>query len=290
MTGTKGRRWWSIVAIPTLVLGFSVVTAGSASAVVGTITVDSDSQQNLDGNTVESVTAECPAGSALIGTGWSANSRAVVDEVVPDVVAKTVRAEAWAPDDGASSPTWSVTAKAICATGVTGVDREHGVSGYDTINTKSATATCDFGKKVVGVGYEIGSFAPGQVHVTSVVPAATTVTVSASEDDTGATESNGANADWAVNAYAVCATEPFGLQLVTSPSPAYRTDTTTCPTNKTVIGAAGFINASFPDVAISSMSISTYQGTGLGAATATEDRDGTSSAWTMSTTAICAFP
>jgi hypothetical protein len=271
-------------------LGFSVVTAGPASAAVGTITVDSDSQQNLNGDTVESVVAECPAGSALIGTGWDANSRAVVDEAVPDVAAKTVRAEAWAPDDGTSSPTWSVTAKAICATGVTGVDREHGVSAYDTINTKSATATCDFGKKVVGAGFEIGSFAAGQVHLTSVVPTATTVTVTASEDDTGATESTGANADWAINAYAVCATEPFGLQIVASPSPAYRTDTTTCPANKSVIGAAGFINAAFPDVGISSMSISTYQGTGLAAGSATADRDGTNLAWTMSTTVICAYP
>ena len=291
MTSTTGRRWWTAIAIPTLVLGFSVLTAGSASAAVGTITVDSDSQRNLNGDGVESVTAECSNGSALIGSGWSVNARVIADEVVPDVTAGTVRVEARVPDDGPAFTNWSVTAKAICADGVSQIEREEGSSDFDDVAAKSAVAECGFGKKVVGVGFEIETTqAPGQIHVTSVVPAEDTVTVTAYEDDNGATDSAGNDADWAVIAYAVCATEPFGLEYVESPSPAKGTDHTTCPSGKKVIGAAGSLTSSFRDVSMSSTHISVYAGQEIASAGGVEDDFGANLAWTMSTTAICAFP
>lgn len=289
MSRFRGRKWWAAVVVPALMLGVTVALATPAAAAVGTVTVDSDSQPNVGGDGVETVTAECPANAALIGAGWSVNARVIADEVVPDVVAGTVRVEGRIPDGGPAFANWSVTAKAICATGVTNVVRAQGPSGYDSSSPKNAVATCPFGKKVVGIGYQIGTFAPGQVHVTSVVPTADTVTVTAYEDDNGAVDAAGNNVDWDVTAYAVCATEPFGLERVASPSPAQGTDHTTCPTGKKVLGSAGSLNSAQRDVSISSTQISTYAGFEIASANGVEDRSGANAAWSMSTTAICAF-
>lgn len=289
MSGSMGKRWWAVLVLPAMMLGVPVAMATPAAAAVGTVTVDSDSQPNVGGDGVETVTAECPANAALIGAGWSTNARVIADEVVPDVTAKTVRVEGWIPDGGAAFANWSVTAKAICATGVTGAVRAQGVSGYDDSSPKNAVATCPFGKKVVGIGYQIGTFAPGQVHVTSVVPTADRVTVTAYEDDNGAADAAGNNVEWDVTAYAVCATEPFGLERVPSPSPAQGTDHTTCPTGKKVLGAAPSLTSSLRDVSISSSHISVYAGQEIASAGGVEDRSGATGAWSMSTTAICAF-
>jgi len=77
------------------------------------------------------------------------------------------------------------------------------------------TASCPFGKGVVGVGFDIvNSISRGEVHVTSIVPSSNQVTVTADEDDTGTAS------QWGIKEYAVCSTEPFGLEIVSSPLPA----------------------------------------------------------------------
>jgi hypothetical protein len=291
MTGMTSRRWWAVLAVPALMLGLSVAAAAPAAAAVGTITVDSDSRPNGGGDGVEAVTAECPAGSALIGSGWSVNARVIADEVVPDVTANTVRVEARVPDDGPAFANWSVTAKAICSTGIQNVARQEGRSDLDDLVSTSGVATCGFGTKVVGIGYAIETtLAPGQVHVTSVVPTATTVTVTAHEDDNGAKDAAGNDADWAVKAYAVCAAEPSGLSYVLSPSPANGYDHTTCPAPKKVIGAAGSLSSGFFDVSLNSMYTSVYGGFEIASAAGVEDDYGTNPAWSVATTAICASP
>ena len=65
----------------------------------------------------KSVTAACPAGQRVIGTGHElTNSRGQVllDDVVPNAALTSVRVEAVEDQDGTTNP-WSVTAYAICA-------------------------------------------------------------------------------------------------------------------------------------------------------------------------------
>jgi len=65
------------------------------------------------------------------------------------------------------------------------------------------------------VGFDIvNSISRGEVHVTSIVPSSNQVTVTADEDDTGTAS------QWGIKEYAVCSTEPFGLEIVSSPLPA----------------------------------------------------------------------
>jgi hypothetical protein len=224
MSKSRFRRWGTtLIAVPVMVLGALVFSATSAAASIGVVTVDADTQTDVGGDNTETVTAECDGGSTLIGTGWIAGG-AIVDEVVPDLSTGTVRVEAWEPEGGSVRANWSVTARAICATSVSNVEVvQDGSSAYNSTNApKSETASCPFAKKLVGLGYEIGTFAEGEVHVTSVVPTDDEVTVTAYEDANGTTES------WSVTAYAVCATEPSGLEVVTSTSPSTSSDLTVC--------------------------------------------------------------
>ena len=99
-------------------------------------------------------------------------------------------------------------------------------------------------------GFDIGITAPeGEVHLTSIVPTSDRVTVTAYEDD------NGAAQPWAVTASAICAAESFGLQIVSSPSPANQFDATTCPAGRTAIGAGGNVDGTEDDVDLTSVKL-----------------------------------
>lgn len=70
---------------------------------------------------------------------------------------------------------------------------------FSSTSTQSVTATCPAGKRVHGVGGEIVG-GEGQVRLTEMrATTSTTVTVRASEDE------NGFSDTWKVRAYAVCA-------------------------------------------------------------------------------------
>jgi hypothetical protein len=286
MSKSRFRRWGTtLVAVPVMVLGAMALSATSAAASIGVVTVDADTQTDVGGDDTETVTAECNGGSTLIGTGWIAGG-AIVDEVVPDLSTGTVRVEAWEPEGGSVRANWSVTARAICATSVSNVEVvQDGSSAYNSTNApKSDTASCPFAKKLVGLGYEIGTFAEGEVHVTSVVPTEDEVTVTAYEDDNGTTES------WSVTAYAVCATEPSGLEVVTSTSPSTSSDLTVCPGVKKAIGAGGAVDSARNNVDIWYAKTGAYGGYEYGIAGAAETSGATTSNWTITSTVICANP
>lgn len=280
----RGSRWTALAAVPVMVLGLTLFSATAAQASIGTLTVDTDSRTNAGGDRTESETAECPTGAVVIGTGWSATGRTVVNEAVPDSSTGTVRVQAFEQADGATFPNWAVTAKAICATGITGVEVvNNGPSTFSSDSSRSDFAECPFGKEVVGVGFDIGiSASEGEVHLTSIVPTSNRVTVTAHEDDNGTAQS------WGVTAYAVCATEPFGLEIVTSPSPATGFDATTCPSGKTAIGGGGVVDGAEDDVNLNGVKIGSYAGQEFATVSAQEDRDGTISSWETAATVICA--
>lgn len=65
----------------------------------------------------KSVTATCPSGQRVIGTGHeltNARGQVLLDDVVPNAALTSVRVEAFEDQDGTTN-TWSVTAYAICA-------------------------------------------------------------------------------------------------------------------------------------------------------------------------------
>jgi len=69
----------------------------------------------------KSVTATCPTGKRVLGTGGElagADGRVVLDGIVPDGELRSVTANGVKDETGVAGE-WSVTAYAICATAVT---------------------------------------------------------------------------------------------------------------------------------------------------------------------------
>lgn len=227
-----------------------------------------------------------PANTDLIGVGWSAmySSGVVVDEVVPSLT--SVRVEAYAEEDGAPNA-WALQVRAICASAVTNVEIVDDGSSATTRSRRSPTPSRarSARRSLVSATRSARQPAEGEVHITKADPSSDRVDVTAYEDDTGTADS------WAVTAFAVCATEPFGLEFVPTPSPAYRSDTTTCPAGKVVIGGGADLGVAAPrDLYVSTLKIGTRQSAEFALASGIEDTGGTNANWTVAAEAICAYP
>ncbi len=120
--------------------------------------------------------------------------------LIPSADLESASARAFEDQDGTNS-TWRLRATAVCsATTLPGLERVV-ATGPSNSRNKHATARCPDGKRVVGTGGEILG-GTGQVGITYLLP---------DEDLTrvhvrGAEDQDGTNANWAVRAYAVCAT------------------------------------------------------------------------------------
>jgi hypothetical protein len=185
-----------------------VVPAAPASAAVpGAVRVSASSASNS--NDFRSVTATCPAGKVLTGTGYEVNGatgEAVVDDLRPNggpataptaVTVGAYEAEAFAGN-------WSLTADAICANPVAGLVRVSASSASNSNDFRSVTATCPAGKVLTGAGFELNG-ATGEGVVDDFRPsggaatAPTSVLVGAYEEDAFA-------GNWSNTTYAICAT------------------------------------------------------------------------------------
>jgi hypothetical protein len=161
-----------------------------------------------DSATFKDVTAACPAGKVLTGTGAEITDgigEVVFDDIRPNgntidpPTAVTVRGH----ETEAFANSWRVTAYAICVNALPGLVRIPVTSASNSLNAKSITAFCPTGKRLVGTGAEITD-GIGEVVVTDFRPsgdaaiAPSSVTVAAEEEDPFA-------GNWRVTAYAVCA-------------------------------------------------------------------------------------
>jgi hypothetical protein len=103
-------------------------------------------------------------------------------------------------DETGTNMSWSLTARAICADPLPGLERVSSNSALDSKTTKAATAFCPAGKNMLSASFDLNTF-NGQVLLWSVGPdnQLTQATASGREDVTG----NPAN--WSVTAYGICA-------------------------------------------------------------------------------------
>lgn len=146
------------------------------------------------------VTASCPAGKRVFGTGASisggAGGQVVIDDLIPNSALTSVAVTGAEDDDGASG-TWLVTSYAICANPPFGLHRAFATSASNSLN-KSLVAACSSGFRVHGLGGEIVG---GLGNTMNLRPSSllTNVLVIGAEDETGTT------ANWALRSYAICA-------------------------------------------------------------------------------------
>jgi hypothetical protein len=149
----------------------------------------------------KSVTATCPAGKRVFGLGADINTftpDVILDDLRPSADLTKVTANAL--EDETGDPfNWSVTAYAVCADAIAGLERVSETGALDSSNQKIQLTTCPGGKVLTGIGADINSF-NGQVLLNSVnVGGSDNILLSAVEDETG----NPLN--WSLTSYLICA-------------------------------------------------------------------------------------
>jgi hypothetical protein len=152
---------------------------------------------------VKSVGAVCPAGKQVIGAGGSANgdpgevSIGFLAPQEPELTDVGVMATKiiGAPVN------WNVSAFAICANPLPGLQLVFASSPNNRTVDKNVAASCPTGKRVTGMGFQIPG-GRGQVSMNSLFPndALTAVVI------VGIARAEDVGFDWGVTAFAVCAT------------------------------------------------------------------------------------
>jgi hypothetical protein len=141
------------------------------------------------------------ASGALLGAaGDDPPGEVLLAALIPSADLESATARAYEDQNGTNAD-WQILGEALCsATTLPGLERV-AATGPTNSQDKHATARCPEGKRVVGTGGEIIG-GEGQVGITYLLP----------DDDLtrvhvrGAEDQDGTSADWAVRAYAVCAT------------------------------------------------------------------------------------
>ena len=186
--------------------------------------------------------ATCPAGKRVLGTGGEtsgADRQLLLDGLAPsaDLASVTVNA---VEDGTGTAGTWTVTAYAICAGPVTGVERTAQTSVTDSSISKVVTGPCPTGKVLVGTGGEINS-ANGQVVLDAAFPtvALDGAGFAAWEDDTG-------NAGtWSLTSYAICAGHAERIVAASPTDTGSKQVFARCPAGKGLTGLGADIGGSF---------------------------------------------
>jgi hypothetical protein len=229
----------------------------------------------------------CGASKKVLSAGAFVNagsaSELLLDDVRPsaDLSSATVHV---VEDETGVAGDWAVIASAICATPPPGLERVAATSALNSSSTKSATATCPAGKRVLGTGADINTL-NRQVTLDDLRPnaALTAVTANALEDETG----NSAN--WSVTAYAVCANPIAGLERLSETGPldvsGFKTLFTSCTGGKVLTGAGADINTFNGQVHLGALDFGGGENIILGA---TGDETGNPAPWSITSYVICA--
>ena len=260
---------------------------GAASAPAAVVNPEMVGVTSAVGSFTRTVTATCPAGKQLTGAGAaksaSAGGQVALTAIRPSTALTKI--EATAAEDGSGyTGLWDASAWAICSDPLPLLIRKAVTSPSDSLN-KTVTATCGTGRKVIGGAAETIT-GRGQVVLTAIRPnpTLTAVTASAAEDDDGFAR------NWSVTAYAICATPPAGLQLVTVPSGTTSADkaaTASCPGGKDLLGGGGATTRAGGQVAMELLPSPDGVPQSL-TVRGFEDEDGIAASWNVTAYAICA--
>ena len=248
-----------------------------------------DEPAQLDQN--KSVTATCPSGKRVLGTGGDLNTfvgQVLLDDMRPNAGLTNVTVNALEDETG-NSTNWSVTAYAVCAAPVQGLTRVSAASALDSTSNRVVHAPCPGAKQLTGAGGDINTL-NGQVVLDASFPEldASGSGFAAFEDDTG----NPVN--WSLTAYAICANSEQRLvakrQLSNAPRKLVEP---ACATGQRLTGVGGELVGGFGSVLIAGWFLG---GQDLGMVTSVQmvSSDGPAafqqSAWSETAYLLCATP
>ncbi|MFC4117671.1 hypothetical protein [Nonomuraea zeae] len=242
--GTSARPIGLLLAF-TLTILCGALTGTASAAVPGLQIVSVTSSSNSDFS--KGVFADCPSGKQVLGAGGSVNqggSKVVMDQIVPSSGLTRVTVSARETEAGLAT-NWSVTAYAICANPVAGLERVTATWSADSSAAKNVTGSCPAGKNITGIGGSIGD-GEGEVLLETVAPLITMTSgrTSAAEDTTGFA------GDWSLTTYAICASPLPGQQVVVTHGPddsaGIKDAQTACTGGTRTIGVGGAVSVPPP--------------------------------------------
>ena len=196
-----------------------------------------------NGSSPKSITASCPPGRRVIGTGAEisgGDGRVALDELRP----RTDTVTATADNLGDFDQPWSVTAQAICATPLTGLEIVTAVSDLGSAPTRLAQANCPTGKRRLGSGFDI-SGGNGEVGPLQLLPVQVGILATAIEH-------RDFDGDWTVRAFAICG----GLNLQTvevrslTDSTSPKSAMAACRPGKQLVGTGFHLGGQVPGFAM----------------------------------------
>jgi hypothetical protein len=295
--GDRMERTISPVRLTGLIMVLTLAAFGlmpmtpAAAAIAGLQRVESTSPVNSVFPKVAS--ASCLPGKKVIGMGGyvtNGNGEVVLNEIIPDAALGRVRATAWEDETGYAG-NWSITAIAMCADPLPGLQRVQEQTPADS-SDKELYVSCPSGKNRLGLGaYIAGS--EGQVFLDALdpLPSNTNGGAHASEDQTGTT------GNWSITLVAICANSFPGLSSATNWSGGGSTSPKSvdavCPAGKVAITAGGVVTAGIGawgrnEVMIDSLDLPGSLDRGV--ARAVEDGSGASFDWHVISEPQCATP
>jgi hypothetical protein len=148
------------------------------------------------------ISVSCPSGKRVVGAAgeiFNGLGQVLLDDVRPSADLTTVTVTAGVDETG-TTRTWSLTARAICADPLPGLERVSASSALDSTTPKAAGAACPAGKTLLSAAYDLNTL-NGQVLLGSLSPTSLLTEAVAS----GIEDATGNAAAWSVTAYGICA-------------------------------------------------------------------------------------
>jgi hypothetical protein len=234
----------------------------------------------------KTIAATCLDGWQVTGVGGDITGglgQVRLDELVPATSLVSVNG---VEDETTFAGNWTLRSYAICATPLPGQEVVPATSPSNSL-PKSVTATCPAGKRVIGAGGATSGGTGVEVVLGKIEPnpGLTTVSVSAFEDETGT------GSVWTLDAIAICANPPPGLELVSVERDADSDPgsvTATCPAGKNLLGTGAEIDGGAGQVMLDDVRPSAALTSNT--VTGVEDETGTTTDWLLTAHAICANP
>jgi hypothetical protein len=248
--------WRQATIAAAVIASAGVLGAGAAPALAISGIEEVRAISVIDSSSAKTAEAKCPRGKDVIGGGgglvWDAQHQSY-----NVILTRLQPFHAWNRQQdsyivGASETStgepgdWWIEAVALCADPVPGLRVVSEQGGFSSAAMQNPEAHCDPGEKVLGTGAQV-SLTNGEVGL-QVARASTTGNWSyafAHEDP------DGYQYGWYSWAYAVCAPEPAGYDVINAPSAyqdseAAKTGTATCPAGTALTGAGGATSFNAP--------------------------------------------
>ncbi|MEV4417987.1 hypothetical protein [Catellatospora sp. NPDC049609] len=256
--------------------------AAPATAVTG---LTRQTATGTAGSAAKTLNKSCPAGSVALGGGGSVSG--ATGHIGMDFMIPLSGGTGWSitgrEDASGTGASWSLGTTVLCAPAPAGYAIVSGSSAWSSPSKNWHTVSCPLGQVALGVGGAVNGSAVSELLLQDLRIDGSSVTVGISEHESGF------DANWQVQAKAICADQPAGYERLLDDSSydsaATKSVSVTCTAGRKVHGVGAEIVGGEGQVRLTAAHAnSTTQVT----VSASEDDTGTTGNWKVRAFAVCA--